>query len=139
MKDWKNFFESIYENCNEENDNKFIENNFKNKINTGKELIIDNREEEEEEEEQIKTTDITIDEIKQNIICLKNNKAAGSDYQITHEVLKNSGESIIEELKIIFDDVLNNNKIPENWKNNIIIPIPKPNKDKSKMENPGEL
>ncbi|XP_035731235.1 uncharacterized protein LOC118445651 [Vespa mandarinia] len=62
------------------------------------------------------------EEIKETINNLKNNKASGED-SITAELLKWSQSKIIEELQLIFEDILRTERFPEEWKVALIHPL----------------
>ena len=116
MSEWKTYF-----------------NDLLNNKETQKEIVID----EAQTDLPINCNDFTVDEIYTVIKSLKNKKAPGIDSAITVEALKYSGSPSINILCDIFNDVLNNNKPPEQWKTNIIIPIPKKG-DKTNIHNSGE-
>ena len=61
---------------------------------------------------------------------ISHSKALGPD-QISNLHLKHIGPKAIQLLTHIYNLALNNNTIPHTWKTSIIIPIPKPNKDKN--------
>ena len=67
---------------------------------------------------------ITEDEVTGAIKELKNNKSAGMD-QIPAELLKSGGKKLISELTNILNKCWNDQKVPKEWKEGIIIKIPK--------------
>jgi hypothetical protein len=67
---------------------------------------------------------ITMDEVRVAIRKLKNNKAAGMD-NILAEYLKNGGEPMVTSLTNICNKVWKAEEVPEDWKNGLIIPLPK--------------
>lgn len=81
----------------------------------------------EEDFENLYTTSIEIKEIIHN---LKNTKAPGED-KIQPIVLKKLPTKILEILTDIFNSSIKNRVYPDPWKNAIIIPILKKDKDKS--------
>ena len=69
----------------------------------------------------------SIQEIKDIINSLKNDKASGED-QITAELWKNAGENFVLKLKDILDEIWQTEKIREDWKTAIIHPLNKKRK-----------
>ena len=67
---------------------------------------------------------ITKEEIKSAIRKMKNRKAPGSD-EITAEVMKAGGETMIELLKKIFNKILTSEKTPADFSKMIVTPIHK--------------
>ena len=64
------------------------------------------------------------DEVMKAIKSLKNDKAAGLDN--THaELLKNAGEPVIQELTDLCATVWESKEVPADWKDGVILPIPK--------------
>ncbi|GFT63776.1 RNA-directed DNA polymerase from mobile element jockey [Trichonephila clavipes] len=68
------------------------------------------------------------DEILNYIKSLKNNKAPGSDL-ITNKMVKNFPIKIIMILTYLINKILFLRHFPNNWKNAIVFPIKKPNKN----------
>ena len=66
---------------------------------------------------------ITEKEVRQAVKRLKNGKAAGID-QIQPELLEYSS-AIIPELTNLCNNILKNKTVPSDWRNGIIIPLPK--------------
>lgn len=60
----------------------------------------------------------------------KNNNSYGQD-EINIRMLKKLGNKATEYLAIVFENTINKNLIPMQWKTNNLVPIPKPNKDKN--------
>ena len=82
------------------------------------------KEEPEAEALDINTGPIETTEIKNAIQSLANNKAGGED-EITPEMLKAMDETNLGTLKILFNKVWEEEKVPEQWRNGIIVKIPK--------------
>ena len=55
---------------------------------------------------------------------MKNNKAAGLD-EIPDELLKQRGEPVAEVLVELFSHIWHAEEIPEEWREGIIVPLPK--------------
>ena len=68
--------------------------------------------------------DFTIDEVIKRIKCLKNGKACGADF-IRNEMLKSCPRGLIEIFTRLFNVVLQNGVIPEDWCLGIIMPLHK--------------
>jgi len=66
---------------------------------------------------------ITDEEVTREIRKLKNGKAAGSDH-IQPELLKHA-ESITPRLANLFNTVWQKQEVPTDWRDGIIIPLPK--------------
>ena len=81
----------------------------------------------------INTDNITADEIRDAIKSFSNNKATGCD-DIKAEILKNMDDYMINVIKDICNDVYNNNKPPEQWGMNTIVPVYKKD-DRSNVNN----
>ena len=81
----------------------------------------------------INTDNITADEIRDAIKSFSNNKATGCD-DIKAEILKNMDDYMISVIKDICNDVYNNNKPPEQWGMNTIVPVYKKD-DRSNVNN----
>ena len=67
---------------------------------------------------------INEEEVSKAICRLKNGKAAGID-GVSAELLKNGGQTVIERLTKLCNEVWRKQTVPEDWKNGIIIPLPK--------------
>ena len=63
-------------------------------------------------------------EVRNAILTLKNGKSPGPD-NITSELLKHGGESIIKIFTTIFQQIWKTKKWPDQWTKSLIIPIPK--------------
>ncbi|GFV05263.1 RNA-directed DNA polymerase from mobile element jockey [Trichonephila clavipes] len=74
------------------------------------------------------------DEILNYIKTLKNNKAPGSDL-ITNKKIKNFPLKIILILTYLINKILILRHFPNNWKNAVVFPIKKPNKNAHNPEN----
>ncbi|GFV06107.1 RNA-directed DNA polymerase from mobile element jockey [Trichonephila clavipes] len=74
------------------------------------------------------------DEILNYIKTLKNNKAPGSDL-ITNKMIKNFPLKIILILTYLINKILILRHFPNNWKNAVVFPIKKPNKNAHNPEN----
>ena len=72
----------------------------------------------------------TMDELKECISSLHNNKAAGED-EIINNFLKNLPNYKMTELLSIINKSWRTSKIPSTWKNALVIPIYKHGKDKT--------
>ena len=64
------------------------------------------------------------DEIRTAISQMKKGKAPGSD-EISTELLMLGGEECVRWLKIVFDSIWQHEAIPNDWKNQIIVPLHK--------------
>ncbi|GFV84943.1 probable RNA-directed DNA polymerase from transposon X-element [Trichonephila clavipes] len=74
------------------------------------------------------------DEILNYIKTLKNNKAPGSDL-ITNKMIKSFPLKIILILTYLINNILILRHFPNNWKNAVVFPIKKPNKNAHNPEN----
>jgi hypothetical protein len=72
------------------------------------------------EEDESRTP--TIEEVKQVINKLKNNRAPGPD-SINAELLKERNTALIEKIHIIMERVWKMEEIPQEWEEGIICPI----------------
>ena len=72
----------------------------------------------------IDTSKTTLQEIKQAILRLKNNKAPADD-GIHPEMLKYGGEELAMNLQTMCETIWEGEKIPSEWQNGTIIPLPK--------------
>lgn len=77
--------------------------------------------------------EITNSEIRMALSQLKNNKCAGED-RITAEMLKIGGRKIEQILKILFNKIVDEGKIPQDWYNSEVILIFKKG-DNTNIEN----
>ena len=76
----------------------------------------------------------TIAEVKQGLLCLKNNKAPGVD-GIINELLKNCAPRMIPLLTRWFNVILESGMVPENWCIGVITPIYKGKGSRSEPDN----
>lgn len=67
-------------------------------------------------------TEITSEEVVLAIKGLKNRKAPGVD-DINNEMLKNGGAVVIHELTTLFNKIIRERKVPEEWRSSITVPI----------------
>ena len=72
----------------------------------------------------INTFEITYEDLQNAINQSHNGKAVGPD-DIPNEFIKQGGKSLTRSLTSLFNVFKNMNKIPEEWKQGIVIPIPK--------------
>ena len=72
----------------------------------------------------INDDDFTLDELLKAIKIMKPNKSPGIDY-ITTEALKYGGNDLQSALLSICNSILNGQDPPHQWKENMIVPIPK--------------
>lgn len=77
--------------------------------------------------------EIEIYEIERALNQTKRNKAPGED-EILPEMLKEGGQPLLQELKILFNQCLQEGKIPKEWDNAVIILLFKKG-DKQRLEN----
>ena len=68
---------------------------------------------------------ITLEELKNEIHDLPNNKATGPT-GVSYEMLKQSDDMILIQIVSLFNTILDKGEIPSDWKNADIYPIPKP-------------
>jgi len=73
---------------------------------------------------RITTSSPSIKEITEAVKRLKNGKAAGND-GIPAEVLKADGNATAKMLKPLFDEIWSLEKYPEDWKEGLIVKLPK--------------
>ena len=76
---------------------------------------------------------IGVDDVIEAISQCKNNKSPGID-NITNELIKNGGDSIVNTLHIMFKRFTELESIPDEWNKGIIVPIHKKG-DKSDLNN----
>ena len=67
---------------------------------------------------------LTRDELEAALKTVKNNKASGCD-EITGEMLKALNETSKDYLLTIFNEIWNNETLPQEWRNGIIVKLPK--------------
>lgn len=65
---------------------------------------------------------ISIEKIKQMTAKLKNRKAPGMD-EITNEIIKYGGDTLLAELQILFNKIISDKTVPSEWRESILIPI----------------
>ena len=78
------------------------------------------------------TKDITIHEIKQILKSTNKTSAPGPDF-ITYETLTHYPDSALRTLTQLYNNILDTAHIPSTFKHSIITVIPKPNKDRTKL------
>src|SRR6218665_2086785 len=76
------------------------------------------------EELEIEKGDVSKEEIQRAIKNLKNGKTARSD-KICPEMIKHGGEEVLEQLTRLFNKAWRLGRVPKEWRNGIIIPLPK--------------
>ena len=79
------------------------------------------------------TPDVTREEVAKAVKRLQNGKAAGED-RIVAELLKNGGETVIEWLTELMQEVWRTRQVPQEWKNATLIPLFK-KKDRKQCDN----
>ena len=77
---------------------------------------------------------VTIEEIQNEIRNMKTRKAPGWD-MVTSENLKHGGPTTISTVTWVINKIVRNESIPQHLKRGLMIPIPKPNKDKAIKDN----
>ena len=80
------------------------------------------------------TKTITLDELKETIKNLPNGKATGPS-KISYEHLKHLPDSMIDQILILFNNILVSNIIPDTWYKATIFPIPKPKPFEGNLSN----
>src|SRR5437016_5534403 len=80
------------------------------------------------------TDKITLQELKNTIKNLPNGKATGPS-KISYEHLKHLLDRMMENLLILFNNILTSNIIPDNWRKATIFPIPKPKPFEGNLSN----
>lgn len=78
--------------------------------------------------ENIGASEITNQAVEEAIQKLKNRKSPGPD-EIPNELLKYGGPQLSNELKSLFNRILNTGKVPEEWKKSVTIPVFKKGKN----------
>ena len=76
------------------------------------------------EELDVSSGSISKEEIRSAIKDLKSNKAPGSD-NITAEILKADVETTVNELEKLFKIIWESEEVPEDWKEGLIVKLPK--------------
>lgn len=76
------------------------------------------------EHEELHIPDITYDEVRRAIKCLKNNRAPGLD-RIHSEHLKAGGEATVRTLRNLFSVMLVKKYVPQQFKDSVIVLIHK--------------
>ena len=76
------------------------------------------------EELNIDNGKVTADEVYRVIRKMKNGKSAGID-GIQAELLKNGGEEVVNRLAQLCNQVWSEGEVPRDWKDGIVIPLPK--------------
>ena len=79
---------------------------------------------EEAFEVQVNMEEITQMEVKEAITSLKNNKAPGAD-EISAELLKRGGSTVVVWLTAVFNRMWRNGKVPHEWTKGVIVKVPK--------------
>jgi hypothetical protein len=102
---WKNYFQKLLNNEHPDINN--------NDIIPEKDIDLD-----------INTDNFTMEELEEAIFTLKNERTTGID-NIKAETLKYGGYKLRKNILAICNTALNEEKVPNEWKKNIIIPIPK--------------
>jgi len=103
-KRWKEHFQTIL-NCNEPDDIQDLNTGYTKTLN-------------------IEVGDITTEEVIRAIKKLKNGKSAGVD-GIQAELLKNGGDELVKKMTTLCNQVWKSEQVPRDWKDGIIIPLPK--------------
>ena len=70
----------------------------------------------------VDTPDVTREEVVAAVRRLQNGKAAGED-RIVAELLKNGGEPVIDWLTELMQEVWRTRKVPQDWRNALLIPL----------------
>ena len=70
----------------------------------------------------IDSIEITQDDVEKAITQCQNGKSCGPD-DIPNEFLKKGGKNLVQSLTYLFNALKNLNKIPNEWKQGIVIPI----------------
>ena len=118
---WHDYFKSLFEPINNDNfDNEFDQeiNNINLWANEENKLI----NEQTIEMNKILDKDITIEEVDKAIKKMKEKIAGGND-KILPEMIKHGGNSIIEALNLLFNQILKYQLIPSSWKEGLIYSI----------------
>ena len=75
-----------------------------------------------EDNGDIDTPDVTREEVVKAVRRLQNGKAAGDD-RIVAELLKSGGETVIDWLTELIQEVCQTRKVPQDWRNATLIPL----------------
>ena len=70
----------------------------------------------------VEMPDVTREEVAKAVRRLQNGKAAGED-KIVAEPLKSSGETVIEWLTEVMQEVWRTKKVPQDWRNATLIAL----------------
>ena len=81
--------------------------------------------------------ELTIEDVKQSVRNLKSNKAPGAD-GIHLELMKYRGNKLLNRLYELVRQIWEEERVPEEWKETIIVPIPKRG-DRERRENYREM
>ena len=88
-----------------------------------------------EDEATTDITEVTREEVERAVSKLKNGKALGSN-EIVAELVKNGGQRMMEWLWELLREVWRTKRVPQEWKNAILIPPHKKQSRKVYKENP---
>ena len=72
----------------------------------------------------VEMPDVTREEVAKAVRRLQNGKAAGED-KLVAELLKSSGETVIEWLTEVMQEVWRTKKVPQDWRNATLIALSK--------------
>jgi len=86
---------------------------------------------------KLEVEELTVEDVKKAIRNLKNNKAAGTD-GIHPELIKYGGNQLLNRMYELVRQIWEEERIPEEWKETIIVPIPKRG-DRERRENYREM
>ena len=73
---------------------------------------------------EVEVEELTIEDVKKAIRNLKNNKLAGTDGVHT-ELIKYGGDKLLNRMYELVRQICEEERIPEEWKERIIVPIHK--------------
>jgi len=76
------------------------------------------------ETSEVEVEEITIEDVEKAIRSLRNNKAAGTD-RIHSELIKYGGNKLLSRIYDLVRQVWEEERIPEEWKETIVVPIHK--------------
>ena len=125
---WGSYFKQLYDKDAGDND---YDDQFKQDIETKLKKKVT---ESYAETTSIMNKRISPEEVRREINKFKNNKAPGFD-MVTAEHLKYGGENLDQILCVLFNTISINEELPDCLKKGIIVPIPKGDKDQTKMDN----